>query len=295
MQKLINYFTDGIVSQTLQTIGAEIETQFLDKDGRAITTQTSQQMLSHLAENGWKIVCRKGNLATVLVDQSNNKIFYELGRHNIEISTVASTPTHVLNVTRKCLAQLYDAAYKVGAEPYFAPILHGNEDLLIIPDERDAIWLELDGRNALAPLGRTSSVQFTISVAPQEAIGILNRFGEQIDSFLVDFPQDAVWKRYIMDSSAGYLSNRYGGPLIFESLDDYCRALARHDVVQGTCLVPFSNVCDLDISLYLRSIWWHFRLKRYGNALCSEVRPMARRVDEQLQHQLERVLEIVCA
>lgn len=295
MQKLISYFTDGITSQTLQTVGAEVETQFVNKDGKAVQTQTSQQMLDYLAENGWTVDCRKGNLITTLVDQDGNKIFYELGRHNMEVSTVASTPACILNVTRKCLTQLYESACKVGAQPLFAPILFGDEDLLVIPDERDAIWLELDGRDALAPLARTSSVQFTISVSPQEAMGILNKFGKHVGSFLEDFPQDAVWKRYIVDSSAKYLSDRYGGPLAFESLEDYCRALARHDVVQGARLVPFQNVSNLEVSLYLRSIWWHFRLKRYSNTLCIEVRPMARRADEQFQQQLDKVLAIVCA
>ncbi|OHB18647.1 MAG: hypothetical protein A2666_04605 [Parcubacteria group bacterium RIFCSPHIGHO2_01_FULL_47_10b] len=124
---------------------------------------------------------------------------------------------------------------------------------------------------------------------------ILNKFGKEVGSFLADFPQDTVWKRYIVDSSAKYLSNRYGGPLAFESLEDYCQALARHDVVQGAHLVPFQDVSNLDIPLYLRSIWWHFRLKRYGNALCIEVRPMARRGDEQFERQLDKVLAIVCA
>lgn len=295
MQKLISYFADGISSQTLQTVGAEIETQFVNESGRAIQTQASQQMLCWLAENGWDVDCRKGNLITTLVDQKGNKIFYELGRHNMEVSTTASTPKCVLDVANGCLVQLYDAARRFGAEPYFAPILNGNEDLLVIPDERDAIWLELDGRDALAPLARTSSVQFTISVSPQDVMKILNRFGGYISSFLADFPQDAVWKRYIVNSSAKYLPNRYGGPLAFESLEDYCQALARHDVVQGVRLVPFQGVSNLDVSLYLRSIWWYFRLKRYDNALCIEVRPMARRADEQFQQQLDKVLAIVCA
>ena len=295
MQKLISYFTDGITSQTLQTVGAEIETQFVDKDGKAVQTQTSQQMLNYLAENGWTVDCRKGNLITTLVDRDGNKIFYELGRHNMEVSTVASTPACVLDIAQKCLTQLYESARKVGSQPFFAPILFGDEDLLVIPDERDAIWLELDGRDALAPLARTSSVQFTISVSPQEAMGVLNKFGNRIDSFLLDFPQDAVWKRYIVDSSAKYLSDRYGGPLVFESLENYCQALVRHDVVQGARLVPFRDVSNLEVPLYLRSIWWHFRLKRYGNALCIEVRPMARRADEQFQQQLDKVLAIVCA
>jgi len=293
MQRLVSYFTDGIASQTLLTVGAEVETQFVDNDGKAIQTQVSQQMLGYLAENGWRIDCRKGNLITTLVDRDGNRIFYELGRHNMEVSTTASTPACVIGVARKCLAQLYESAGKFGAQPFFAPILSGDEDLLVIPDERDAIWLELDGRSALAPLARTSSVQFTISVSLPEAVRILNKFGESIGTFLTDFPQDAVWKRYIADSSAGYLTNRYGGPLVFESLEDYCCALARHDVVQGTNLVPLQNVNNLEVSLYLRSIWWHFRLKRYGNALCIEVRPMARRADEQFQYQLEKVLMIV--
>lgn len=295
MQKLISYFTDGISSKTLQTIGAEVETQFVDKDGKAVQTQTSQKMLRHLAENGWEVDCHKGNLITTLVDQNGNKIFYELGRHNIEISTMASTPVFVLDVTRKCLAQLYESARRFSAQPFFAPILSEEEDLLIIPDERDAIWLELDGRDALAPLARTSSIQFTISVSPQDNIKILNKFGEKVDSFLADFPQDTIWKQYIVDSSAKYLPDRYGGPLVFESLNDYCQALARHDVVQGTRLVPYHDISDLEVSLYLRSIWWHFRLKRYDNALCIEIRPMARRADEQFQHQLDKVLAIVCA
>ncbi len=295
MQRLISYFTDGITSRTLQTIGAEVETQFVDKNGVAIQTQTSQQMLGYLAKNGWKVDCLKGSLITALVDRGGNKIFYELGRHNIEVSTAASTLDCVLGVAKKCLAQIYQVAWMFGVEPYFAPILFGDEDLLVIPDERDATWLELDGRKALAPLARTSSVQFTFSVAIQDAVRILNGFGERIESFLADFPQDVVWKRYISDSFAGYLPDRYGGPLMFESLEGYCRALVRHDVIQGSRFVTFPNASDLDISLYLRSIWWHFRLKRYSNALCIEARPMARRADEQFQCQLDRVLEIVCA
>lgn len=293
MQKLLGYFEDGIDSQTLETIGAEIETQFIDKNGQAIQTQTSQQMLDRLTKNGWSVDCRKGNLITTLVDTFGNKIFYDLGRHNIEIATTASTKEDIIGVVTKCLQQLYEAAQQFGAEPYFAPILNGSEDLLVIPDERDAIWLELDGRNALAPLARTSSVQFTISVSPQEAVNILNKLGEQITVFLQDYPQDAVWKKYIAESSAKYIPNRYGGPLRFESITDYCQALTRHDVVCGTRLVQYQNISDLNIPLFLRSIWWHFRLKRYGNALCVEVRPMARRTDDKLHLQLEEILQII--
>lgn len=295
MQKLVRYFTEGIVSQTLQTIGAEVETQFVDSDGNAIRTAVSQQMLNYLASGGWTVESQKSGMITTLVDRAGNRLFYELGRHNIEVATVATTPDQVLGVTMACLDQVYIAANKFGAKPYFEPVLNTDEDLLVIPDERDATWLELDGRGALASLARTSSVQFTFSVAPSDSMRILNSFGLNINSFLADYPQDTIWKNYIADSKADYLPNRYGGPLTFKSLDDYCQTLARHKVVQGPTLVPFADVQNLDIPLFLRSIWWYFRLKRYNNALCIEVRPMPRLADEQIKNQLNMVLDIVRA
>lgn len=293
MRKLISYFTDGIKSYTLETVGAEVETQFVDGNRNPISVRTSQQILSHLAENGWDVAYRKGCLITTLADKRGNRILYELGRHNIEVATAVSTPENVIATAQRCLNQLYEAGNVSGAYPYRAPILDGDEDLLVIPDERDATWLELDGRTALAPLARTSSVQFTVSVSLSEAVNALNRLGRRLDVFMDDYPQDQVWKRYIRDSSAGYRPDRYGSQDAFESLDDYCRALARHDVVRGTRLVPYSSVPDVDIPLYLRSIWWHFRLKRYDDALCIEVRPMARRADELFSRQLATVLDIV--
>lgn len=293
MQKLMEYFTDGITSETLRTTGAEIETQFIDGEGNPIAAETSQRMLNALAGDGWRAEHRKGNLVTELTDRRGNRILYELGRHNIEISTSPSLPTDVLNVVRGCLAELYRVGRQFGAVPYLAPILPGNEDLLMVPDERDAVWLELDGREALMPLARTSSVQFTVSVAPNDAIRILNRLGERIGVFLADYPQDAVWKQYIRQSRAGYRSDRYGGPLTFDTLGNYCQSLAGHDVVSGSRLVPFSRIADLDIPLFLRSVWWYFRLKRYGNDLCIEIRPLARRKDGEIERQLERVLNAI--
>lgn len=295
MKRLQRYFTDGISSRTLETVGAEVETQFVDAGGSPITTEMSQRMLAALADNGWAVECRKGSLVTCLVDPDGNRLFYELGRHNIEVATRALKPDTVLGVAQSCLDQLYRAAADEGARPWLAPILPGREDLLVIPDERDAVWLELDGREALAPLARTSSVQFTVSVSPEEAVRVLNALGKNIDAFLDDFPQDAVWKKYIKESRAGYSPSRYGGPLSYSSLDDYCVALSLRSVVQGTTLVTLPDVEDLDIPLFIRSVWWHFRLKRYGNSLCVEVRPMARWSDHRLHSQLRRVLDIIDA
>ncbi|HCQ31735.1 TPA: hypothetical protein DIU27_05170, partial [Candidatus Collierbacteria bacterium] len=138
----------------------------------------------------------------------------------------------------------------------------------------------------------TSSVQFTISVSPNDAINILNGLGSNLDKFLLNYPQDLVWKQYIASSQANYRSDRYGGPLIFANLDNYCELLGRNNVIQGTQLIPLSQVTELDIPLYLRSIWWHFRLKRYGNSLCIEVRPLPRLNDNRFEDQFRQVTNI---
>ena len=54
IQKLKEYFTDGITSRTLQTVGAEIETQFLDNGGDPISTNMSQQILNLLISRGFR-------------------------------------------------------------------------------------------------------------------------------------------------------------------------------------------------------------------------------------------------
>lgn len=292
MQKLIKYFTEGVTSHTMQTIGMEIETQFVDDKGDPISTDKSQEMFMFLAQCNWAVEYSKGNRITKIVDRDGNQISYELGRHNIEISTAPSTPENVIVNAKKCLNQLYQAAKVIYVKPCFVPVLYGSEDLLMIPDERDAIWLQLDGREALAPLARTSSVQFTISVNPEEAIRILNHLGRNLYRFLDDYPQEEIWRLYIANSKAGYLPDRYGGPLHFESLENYCEQLTKHAVVQGPQLIPYADVKNLDIPLYLRSIWWYFRLKRYGNSLCIEVRPLSRKQDEQFYNQLKTVMNL---
>ena len=182
---------------------------------------------------------------------------------------------------------------EIGLIPNLKPILEASEELLIIPDERDATWLELDGRGALELLARTSAVQFTISVPFSEAVGYLNKLGENIGKFLKDYPQEENWRRYIKESKASYHAMRYGGPLFFKNIEDYCVQLAKHDVVVGTKLIPLGQVTNLDIPLYLRSIWWHFRLRRYGNTLCVEVRPLPRSNSRKFQDQFDFVMSIL--
>jgi len=280
-----------------EVVGMEVETQFVDGSGNPINLDTSQAIFwSMVRDEGWSIETAKANLITGLKNKNGFRLFYELGRHNIEISSPPMNPRGLVSSVREELDVFYYVASKCGGYPFFSPVLDTNVDLLVIPDERDAAWLEIDGRSALNLLTRCSSVQFTIDVPRDMAISCLNRLGRRIDEFLAVFPQDRLWKQYISESKAGYRVDRYGGPLKFIDIEDYCDELARHDVVQNGSLVPFSRAQNVDIPLFLRSVWWHFRLKRFTSNsfnLCIEVRPLPRLSDDKFQDQLDFVMGVL--
>lgn len=296
--KLIEYFLEGAVDCLLgETTGMEIETQFIDINTREpITLEISQRIINELVSRyGWIVVKRKGLLIAEIESPVGDKILYELGKHNIELGTIPLPPDLVVRHARIYLELLYDVAARHKAMPLFQPMINNweNRDLLVVPDERDATWLALDGRNALNLLAGCSAVQFTIDVTPTEAIKCLNLLGAATNRFLRDYPQEVLWRGYIRKSRAGYDPSRYGGPLIFRDLENYCERLERQRVIKNGRLVSSSEVQELDTSLFLRSVWWYFRLRRYGQKLCIEIRPLARREDDCLQKQLDFVMSIL--
>lgn len=288
---LCAYFSvEGPYVRSREPVGVEVETSFVTAQGMPISVQTSQRIFAGLAERGWRIVQRKGGLITVLENLTGDKLLYELGRQNIELATCPKAEAHILPHAQRILDSVYAVALESGAYPFFGPMLTTAEDLLVIPDERDAGWVLLDGREALRPLATISAVQFTVEVDPARAVECLNRLGARIKEYLVDYPQDVVWREYIRSSCAGYREDRYGGPLEFSSVHDYCQQLLCHDVVTTDGLRSLGEATVFDVPLFVRSVWWYFRLRRYGNRLCIEVRPLARRSDNQLQKQLAFVL-----
>lgn len=296
VDQLANYFgnTRG-KSPADQLIGAEIETFFADRDGAAISIETSQSIMRDLAAGTWNIADRKGEMITVL-HRDGSRILYELGYPNLELAVRPERRSQIIADTRQLLGELYGAAERYGASPVFAPMFTSEKSYLAVPDDRDATWLRLDGKKALSPLACISAVQFTIDVDVESATEALNKLNAVRDRFLADYPQDKVWVEYVQTSPAGYLGDRYGGPDTFDSLGHYCLQLSRHAVVQGSTLVPFEQA-DLNtnraIELFIRSVWWYFRLRRYGANLCIEVRPLPRRHDEKLDDQLSQVLDTV--
>lgn len=290
MQRLLSFFSDGIESRPAGRIGMEVETSFIDEAGQPISLARSQQLFQALlATERWEIAQRKGEFIAELRGRDGDVVRYELGRQNIEVSTIPQSANRIVTHTWLLLAELYQAALAVQSYPYFGPILRADGDLLAVPDERDVTWLKLDGRQALNALANTTSVHFVLDTTPDKAIAAINRLNEHLARFLTDFPQDANWRYYIANSLANYEPTRYGGPGAFASLHDYCCQLASHRVVTPAGLIPFA-AAQPDINLFLRSLWWHFRLRRYGRTLCIEARPNGRYDDACFPVQLNRIL-----
>jgi hypothetical protein len=292
-KQLRDYFTQGLNPDFRGWFGSEVETHFVDANGKPISVERSQSIFRALSGNKWEIVTTKNGLITEL-QKNGARILYELGRQNIELATAPFPAKRLWEETQGRLYELYAAASRCGAFPLFEPIMQSDEDLLVIPDERDASWLELDGRAALAPLATTASLQFTIEARdPEHAIEMLNLFAKKRAEMLEQnpYPQETVWKDYIATSNAQYSPNRYG-VVQPASIDEYVDLLAQHKVVLNGKLVPFEEA-DQQIDMFLRSVWWNFRLRRYKDRLCVEVRTLARRSDEEGVRDLQMIMSLL--
>ncbi len=290
--KLEKFFLESTINKNNMTIGAEVETQFVQKDERPATLEQTQETLKELVNNGWSAIETKGDLVTEVINDQGIRIFYELGRHNLEVATQPQMNGYIVQHVRSALDELYLCAEKSCIYPWYKSILDSSDDVLVVPDERDQTWINLDGREALNMLAYISSVQFTFSVPLDNAITVVNRLNDSRKKFIDDFPQNETWFNYIRESHADYDTLWYGGPESFNDLSDYCKMLVSHDVVENSSLVPFDMVKAIDIPLFLRSIWWHFRVKKYDGIICIEVRPLSRHTDNEIQKQLEMVLDI---
>lgn len=250
---LQSYFLDGTQdTQSGGMVGVEIETQFSTLDGHPIGTDVTDQLLK---------ICACGHRPRL-----------ELGRQNIELSIKPQPSFTELNHLAWLSADmLYEQARQFDAYPCFAPapFLNYPDPLLYVQEDRDNTWVELDGADALENLCRCSSVQFSVDVNPNDAINWINLlWGANLHE--ADYADnDMLWKRYINESRFEYRSDRYGGPTGFQDIGDYVMRLNDHVAV-----MPGNE------DMFLRSVWWHYRLRRYNNSLVLEIRPMARGVDD---------------
>ena len=282
MSGLFQYFTQGTEhTKTGATIGCEIETHLVNENGHPISVEVTRKLLA-LTPPGQMVVTN------------------DLGRQLIELAICPhESPESLMESTYIGLAWLYREAARFGARPLFQPILNSNDDLLYIADARDQIWVDLDGKPALEQICRVASIQFTVSVSPNDAIGAINRLWTS-GLHELDYPNSEHWQAYFGLTRSKYDLNRFAGPDHFTDLEDYITQLSKQPVIMlngKACQLPVESIAGdhESIDLFLRSVWWHYRLRRYGNSLCIEARPFARRDDASIANiwgQIAKVIEI---
>jgi hypothetical protein len=281
------YFANSKTRGTVtgKKVGLEVETMFVDAD-------THTPILSKVSHS--IRYTRPGR------PRSLRRPTLELGRHNIEIAPGPATSfAEALEMTAGSLSWLYETAAQHNAVPLFAPYGDWAEDLLDeSTDPRDKLWLNLDGKTALEQLCRCASVQFTVDVHPADAVGIINELRRRGVHQLDYAENDRQWQLYISTSQANYRPDRYGGPEGFEDLSDYCHELTRHNVVMHRGRMvnqPYGQVRGFKPDLFLRSVWWHFRLRVYGadsQTLALECRPFARRTDADISAYWQQIAPV---
>jgi hypothetical protein len=300
VHQLIDHFTQGLGACAGKT-GVEVETLFIDESIRPINFAQSQSMFRWLTQHNWNEAAKKGSIITELTNHRGDKVLYELGECNIELSIAPASETKIVQHVREGLKELYQAGLPFSAHPLWCGKIDSDDRVrLVVPDERDSIWVKIDGMRELNKLCTIAATHITVDVPADRVVEYLNRLGAKTPELMEEFgANDRVWREYVSMSPAGYRDHRYGctwnwGPYpAIESIEDYCRRLVEHDIVTGTGLKPHTEVEDLDITLFLRSVWWWFRLRRYGDQLCIETRPFPRSSDADIERHLRWVLGVI--
>lgn len=266
-------------------VGCEIETDFVDAaTGEPIALTTSRAILATTDDRPpW---CRH---------------HLELGRQKIELAISPTEDVHaLLERATTGLQWLYARAERFGAKPLAVPALVWPHPLLAVENPRDQLWVEIDGAPALEPLCRCSSVQFTIDVHPDDAIGWIDQLWRSRLHVRDYAANDRAWRTYLDASAAHHARTRYGGPDGFDGeLGAYAREHARHPVLMHAGRAMTLDIdraltsSDFSLDSYLRSVWWHYRLRRFGDTLALEIRPIARRSDHSLAAQWNAVADVL--
>jgi hypothetical protein len=260
--------------------------------------------MRQLTSDGWTIdVQRNGKITEV--KKGGYGICYELGRNNFELVTppCPSTCPDAFDNHNKALENLIRAGKDCGATALKTSYDECSDDTLIEPDMRDEIWRQLDGP-ALFGLAHIACVHFNIDLASIEEgmgwISALSAFYERTPGWPAEANRK-IWEYYIEHSLAGYEPGRYGLPPS-STFGDYVETLSSHKVVMngtnGTLQIaqparPFRDCEQINIDLFLRSVWWWFRLRVRNGRLVLEVRDVPRSMPvEDSWQQIKKVIDL---
>lgn len=293
MKRFMNYFeTASVCNPKERMLGIEIESLFVNSTTKnPITLEVSQKIWKKLVENhGWRVTETKNGML-VKLSKDDYQLVYELGWNNFELNTPAfciTDKTELFRSVANILQSFKEAANNFDAEILFSGYDQSISSTLILPDERDKIWIELDGEEALSILGHIACVHYNLDLSSVdegfEFMELLKPMYQEKNWF--ENGNAWAWKKYIKKSKAEYAADRYGIPPM-NNLEQYCSSLAGFNVVMnkrkdnGRLFIPETNIpagetSKFDMELFLRSVWWVYRLRVRDGKLVLEIRDVPR-------------------
>jgi len=288
MKRISGYFENAKTTPfDERKMGIETESLLIYKrSDQPISFQTSQGIFSCLiCDFGWEMRETK-NGKVVKIEKGGFELFYELGWNNFELVTPVFhvCDDEIYSKNELLLAEINSAAQKFGAYVSNMSWDKDESNTLIIPDKRDEIWLDLDG-NVLFGLGHIACIHFNIDlVSIDEGMDFISRLLPLYCDYA--WPAEAnkrIWQNYLRGSKAQYQDGRYGPPPT--SFAEYCNKIASYRIVMNVIdgelkiadpQVEFSQCENLNLDMFLRSVWWWMRLRVRNGKLVLELREVSR-------------------
>ena len=301
MNRIEGYFQKAEVSEggTKRMVGVETETLLIDKSTlQPISMEISQMIMRDLTLfGGWKVHEEKDG-KIVCVERESSLIFYELGWNNFELVSPAYQidNSNFMSEHENHLAQLGFTAQKFDAIATEKSWDKSLGNTLMLPDKRDKVWIDLDGE-ALFGLGHIASIHFSVDLTSiEEGESWIAKINELFAKNSWPPKENfTIWQDYIKNSLARYEYGRYGhAPKDFS---EYCKKMSEYKVVMNTNgsgpyrianPVPFYSTSDVDINLFVRSVWWWTRYRVRGNKLVLEIRDIPRTLGPKTSWELIR-------
>jgi hypothetical protein len=303
---LAAYFeTATCVDPKRRRVGVEVETLFVGGDGEPLGPVSAEGVFAALISRGWQ----RGEDSKVGGRELTNGDFAlkpEVGAGNLEIISPARPVDELDTLLDDVLAHLedlYAAAADIGAAPVAAPHDgHPDVDNIILDNERDRQWVDIDGREALRELAHIASVHVTVDLCSiDEGFAFIRELNDLARER--DWPPELVrasWQRYLQRSRCNYAAERFGQAP--ESFASYLELLRGFRVVvdrgpdgqlrrreEPPRLADVES--DVDLPTFLGTVWLDTRLRRMNDTLALEARFVPRTTDEALRHDVGAVLD----
>jgi hypothetical protein len=306
---LKSYFESAVtVAARDRRVGIEVETLFVDGDDKSLTCAGAQAVFRELEQRGWHQAADQKSRGSEW-HRGAFSLKPEVGAGNLELISppqCIDTLEPLLDDLLQRLDELYTAAGDADARPLFAE--HDgcrDVDNILLDNERDRRWAEVDGRNALKVLGHIASVHVTVDLTSiDEGFELIRGLNDVARKR--GWPPESVhsaWQRYFERSRCEYAPSRFGAaPETFEAYLELLRGfrVVVDRAADGTLIVAngepgrFGDIdSDVHLPTFLGTVWLNTRLRRIGETLALEVRFIPRSTDAALRDDVGAVLDSV--